>query len=206
MTRLSRAADRFATGSNLLTRRLLARAAAWCARGRRTDLTGWKAILGIIVRVLLLALGAYLAARIVRALPWLLWLLTGWWLCAAWRAARKAATDSPEETPAAAPATHSADDVRAATLEWLHDRIGDAQGVHLRDLLAHAQAHSMFEGLDVTTFRAHLERWDIPVRPRVRVRGKGVTVGIHRDDLQGPPAASPAPSGQETAEPQLHAS
>ncbi|GGV68901.1 hypothetical protein GCM10010294_25110 [Streptomyces griseoloalbus] len=202
MSRLARPADRIATGSSALVRRIGARAAAWCARGRRDDLTGWRAALGILVRLALLLFGAYMFARIVRALPALMWLLTTAWTAAAWRAGRLAVeepTEGPGETPAEQPADTPRPDVREATLEWIWRQIGDRQGVHLRDLLAHAQAHGMFEGLEVAEFRAHLERWDIPVRARVRVRGLGVTVGVHRDDLESLVSPSPAAVAQDAA-------
>ena len=203
MTRLSRAADRLATGSRTCARRLGTRAAAWCARGRRDDLNGWRAVLGIFARLALLALGVYLLARLVRALPSLMWLLTGWWTVAAWRAGKTTA-EPAEDEHAEATAAPSSRDVRGATLEWIWRQIGDRQAVHLRDLLAHAQAHGMFEGLEVADLRGHLERWDIPVRTRCRVRGLGVTVGIHRDDLPAPATTSPGQPPQEDAEPQLH--
>ncbi|NUR03223.1 MAG: hypothetical protein HOY79_43935 [Streptomyces sp.] len=123
-----------------------------------------------------------------------------------WAAGIEGLSRSEKAADAAAvePLKAGPEDVRAATLEWIHRQIGDTQGVHLRDLLQHAQQHGMFEGLDVTTFRSHLERWGIPVRRRVRVRGKGITVGIHRDDLKAPPQApSPTPS-QDTQESGLH--
>jgi hypothetical protein len=94
--------------------------------------------------------------------------------------------------------------VYEATLEWIRQRIGTAQGVHLRDLLAHAQAHGMFEDLDVTSFRAHLERRGFPIKDRVRVRGLGVTVGIHRDDLPPLPEPLPDHDGQDPPDSELH--
>ncbi|CUW29677.1 MULTISPECIES: hypothetical protein [Streptomyces] len=190
MTRLARPAARLATGSATVARRLTRRAAAWVARGRRADLTGWRAALGCWLRITLLVFGLYLLWRIVRAVPALMWLLSGVWAIAAWRAGRGPVTE-PAESPTEQPADASRGDVRAATLEWIWQRIGDRQGVHLRDLLAHAHAHGMFTGMEVAEFRGHLERWDIPVRARVRVRGQGVTVGIHRDDIQ--PLTSPSP-------------
>ncbi|MFB8772115.1 hypothetical protein [Streptomyces broussonetiae] len=198
MSRLARPADRLAAGSRIVGRRLAARAAAWCARARRDDLTGWRAVLGILLRVLLLAFGTYLLARIVRAVPALMWALSAGWTVAAWRAGKTPARPSDDKAPEEPP-RHAPDDVRAATVEWIWQRIGDTQGVHLRDLLAHAHAHGMFEDLDVATFRTHLERWGIPVRARVRVRGLGVTVGIHRDDLTPPPSPSPADAPVEAA-------
>ncbi|MFJ6073684.1 hypothetical protein ACIQFU_23055 [Streptomyces sp. NPDC093065] len=203
MTRLTTTADRLATGSTLLARRLAARAAAWVRRARRDDLTGWQAALGCWARLALLALGGYLLWRLIRAFPNLLWLLTGTWIITAWRAGRNTTAPSTN-TPAEPPADHTPEDVRAATLEWIWQRIGEAQGVHLRDLLAHAHAHGMFEDLDVATFRTHLERWRIPVRARVRVRGLGVTVGIHRDDLQPPAATSPDAPSPEQQKTELH--
>ncbi|TXJ78607.1 hypothetical protein E2C11_16505 [Streptomyces lavendulae] len=204
MSRLARPAARLADGSAAVARGLGRRTAAWVARGRRQDLTGWRATLGCWLRLAVLALGVYLLWRIVRAVPQLMWALTGVWVIAAWRAGREAPAEAEEgieeEPPRASP-----DDVRAATLDWIRRRIGDAQGVHLRDLLAHAQEHGMFEGMDVATFRAHLERWGIPVRSRCRVRGLGVTVGIHRDDLQAPSEASPEQKPQGETETELHA-
>jgi hypothetical protein len=63
----------------------------------------------------------------------------------------------------------------------------------------------MFDGLDVTGLKDHLERWEIPVRKRCRVRGLGVTVGIHRDDLPAPSRPSPGPEGQDPSDSELHA-
>ncbi|MET9012309.1 hypothetical protein ABZX74_15525 [Streptomyces olivaceoviridis] len=190
MSRLARPAARLAAGSAAVARGLGRRATAWVARGRRHDLTGWRAALGCWVRLAFLVFGLYLLWRVVRAVPALLWLLSGVWTVAAWRAGRPA-VEEPVEPPVEEPAAAPRGDVRAATLEWIWQQIGDRQGVHLRDLLAHAHVHGMFEGLEVAEFRGHLERWDIPVRARVRVRGQGVTVGIHRDDLQ--PLADPSP-------------
>ncbi|MEU3507936.1 hypothetical protein ABZ733_08390 [Streptomyces longwoodensis] len=198
MNRLARPAGRLADGSSALARRLTTRAITWVARGRRHDLTGWRAALGCWLRLSLLAFGLYLLWRLVRAVPQLMWLATGAWTALAWRAGR--ARPAPAEEPAPAPR----EDVRAATLEWVWRQIGDRQGVHLRDLLRHAQAHGMFVAMEVAEFRSHLERWGIPVRARVRVRGRGVTVGIHRDDLQTPATDSPEPTHQEEPKPQLH--
>lgn len=128
------------------------------------------------------------------------------WCVAAWAVAPP--TDVGSEAPLEAEeqsAANSPEDVHAATLEWIRRLIGDNQGVHLRDLLDHAQAHGMFTGLDVAALRAHLERWDIPVRDSVRVRGLGVTVGIRKDDLPPLPEASPESGGQDPPETQLHA-
>lgn len=128
------------------------------------------------------------------------WCVAAWWLAPP--ADRPAEEDTAVDSDA--PPASSPEDVYAATLDWIRQQIGDRQAVHLRDLLEHAQAHGMFQGLDVTTFRGHLERHGFPVKDKVRVRGLGVTVGIHRDDL--PPLAGPSPeSGDEDPpKPELH--
>ena len=207
MSRLARPAARLAIGSSVLLRRIGTRTAAWVARGRRQDLTGWRAALGCWARLLLVAFGGLLLWRIVRALPNLMWLLTAAWTAAAWRAGKtdeEAADEEQEEAPAEQPVSGPQGDVLTATLEWIWQQIGDRQGVHLRDLLEHAHLHGMFEDLDVAEFRGHLERWNIPVRARARVRGRGVTVGIHRDDLQPPATTSPDYPSQEEQKTELH--
>lgn len=176
-------------GSAEVWRRLTEGAAAWVRKGPGRPQR--------IVRLLMLLAGLYFAGRVVHAVPNLMWLLTSWWLIASWRAGKP----PPGAQAAAVERTleHSPDDVREATLEWIRERIGDRQGVHLRDLLAHAQAHGMFEGLEVSDLRAHLERWGIPVRDRQRVRGLGVTVGVRREDLPAPSGPSPAAAPEKAA-------
>lgn len=199
--RVRRTADRLAAGSDVVRRRRGAGLASWVRRARRTDLTGLPAALGPMLRLALLAAAGLALYGMLRAAPWLMWPLTGVWC---WRALRAA----PEEQPARDPSASHADAVYDAVLHWLWDMVGDRQGVHLRDLLTTAHAHGMFEGCDLPTLRARLEEAGIPVRKRVRVRGKGVTVGVHRDDLETRPAApSGAPSpvdGQDPPTPRLH--
>ncbi|MDX2520573.1 MULTISPECIES: hypothetical protein [Streptomyces] len=193
MTRLSRTADRLSTGSRLYARRLGTRAAAWCARGRRDDLTGWRAALGIIVRLALLALGAYLLARLVRALPSLMWLLTGWWTVAAWRAGRAPAQSDVKAVRAAAP--EAARDIdREAVRTFLLEVMGDASAVHLRTVLAHLQQHpptaARTAGWTVADLRARVEALGIPV-PKVKAPGsKSPTRGVRRADLAPSPEAA----------------
>lgn len=200
-------AERLTVGSGILWRSLGERIAARIARTRRNDLTGIAAALGPIVGLALLAGLALALYLLVRSRPWLMWLLTGLWLWRAWRTGKKAVpaptgmtTERAKKSSAASP-----DDVYAATLDWIWQMVGDRQGVHLRDLLANAQHHGMFTDLDLTRFKAVLEGRGIPVRKRVRVRGQGVTVGIHRDDLPAPPRTPSRDEGQGPADPRLHA-
>jgi hypothetical protein len=189
VTRLARSADRLAVGSRLYARRLASRAAGWCAHGRRADLTGWRAILGVFARLALLLLGVYVLARIVRALPALMWLLTSWWTIASWRAG-KPATEAPEEEPEEAPAAPDVEAVRTLLLGLM----GTGSGVHLRTVLAHLQEHHQWEGRTVTDLRLHLERLGVPVDRGVKVAGTP-TWGVRRRDLEAP---SP-PDAQETS-------
>ena len=184
MSRLARPAGRLATGSSTLTGRLAARAAAWCARGRRDDLTGWRAALGILLRLVLLLFGAYLLARIVRAIPALMWLLSTGWTVAAWRTGRSA-TETPADTPKETPAEPDPEAVRALLLEAM----GDAPAVHLRTVLAHLQERGQWEGRKVADLRAALEALDIPHDRRVKVAGVP-TWGVRRRDLQAPSPAA----------------
>lgn len=102
--------------------------------------------------------------------------------------------DPPEEErPASTP-----EEVYAATLQWMRGQVGDSNGIHLSDLLAHAHAHNMHTDLDVTAFRAVLERWGFPIRQQLKVGGKN-RPGIHRDDLPKRPLPSPSPEESGSA-------
>ena len=193
MSRLARPATRLATGSSALARSLAARAAAWCARARRDDLTGWKAVLGCWLRLTLLGLGLYALWRLVRFLPALMWLLSAGWAVAAWRAGRPSVGE-PREAPAEAAPVLDPEAVRTLLLEVM----GDAPAVHLRTVLAHLQERGEWEGRKVGDLRAALEALGIPHDRRVKVAGVP-TWGARRRDLDAPsPAtareASTAPS------------
>ncbi|MFB6934568.1 hypothetical protein [Streptomyces chartreusis] len=195
MSRLARIADRLAVGSRAHARRLGSRTAAWCARSRRDDLTGWKAKLGIIARLALLAFGVYLLARIVRAVPHLMWLLTGWWVLASWRAGKPAGTAS-EKAPEEASAAPDVEAVRTLLLTLM----GTGHGVHLRTVLAHLQEHGQWEGRTVTDLRLHLGRLGVPCDRSVKV-GRTPTWGVRRRDLEAPSpvAAEEASTSPSTA-------
>lgn len=180
-------------GSVVLARR------GWDELGEHLD---WRERIGVLAFAgYVAAFGCWQAPHIARfAVPGaaVAWCLAAWWI------APPARLPEPVEDAPEGAETGDPQDVYDATLAWIWERIGDTQGVHLRDLLTHAQAHGMFKGLEVTDLRAHLERWDIPVRKRVRVRGLGITVGIHRDDLPAPSPAPSEPEGQEPPESELH--
>ncbi|MCX4993833.1 hypothetical protein [Streptomyces longwoodensis] len=185
MNRLTRPAGRLADGSSALARRLAARAAAWVARGRRHDLTGWRAALGCWARLTVLAFGLYLLWRLVRAVPQLMWLATGAWTALAWRAGRPS-----REEPAEAPPAPDREAVRTLLLEVM----GDAPAVHLRTVLAHLQKQDQWKGRTVGDLRAALEALGIPVHPKVKAPGGGPTRGVRRVDLAPAPDQDPQTS------------
>lgn len=190
MSRLASPATRISVGSAIVARRLGNRVAAWCARGRREDLAGWRAALGVVVRLLLLLFGLYLLARVVRALPALMWLLSSWWTVAAWRAGKHA------PAPAAAEGSPAPDveAVRALLLEAM----GEADAVHLSTVLSYLQERGHGEGWRVADLRARLEALGIPVQPKVKVPGsKSPTRGVRRADL----TPSPAPAEETSTAP-----
>ena len=161
----------------------------------------WEAVGALLTGAYLAGYGCLHAPHVARfAVPGA---LIAWCVAAWWTAPPADPVESAKEAEEEAP-TEGQQDVYAATLEWIWRQVGDRQGVHLRDLLEHAQAYGMFEGLDVSELRVHLERWGIPVRNRVRVRGLGVTVGVHRDDLPTPPEPLPDPDGQDPPNSELH--
>ncbi|GGX02026.1 hypothetical protein [Streptomyces chryseus] len=184
MNRRTRLAHRLHYGSAALARRLGTRTAAWIARGPGQPQR--------VVRTVLVVVGLYYAARIIRAAPGLLFVLVPAWCIAAVRHA--APIEGEEPAPKNGPETLPADAVRALLFECL----GDRDRVHLSTVLAHLQKEGHGEGWTVADLRVRLEALNIPVRPKVKIGGVP-TRGVHRDDLTPPspvadPAASPAAS------------
>lgn len=189
MSRLARPADRIANGSAALVRRLTTGVQAWVARGRREDLTGWRAALGCWARLALLALGGYLLYRLLRAVPNLLWLLSAAWTVAAWRTGKSTARDQDDDAAVEA----SVEAVRRLLLEVM----GDADAVHLRTVLARLQQDGQWAGRTVTDLRTRLALLRIPADRNVKVGGIP-TWGVRRRDLDDP---SPASAAEPSTEP-----
>ncbi|MFJ4682037.1 hypothetical protein [Streptomyces sp. NPDC088789] len=208
MSRLARPAARLASGSAMVARRLTARTGAWIARGRRDDLTGWRGELGCWARAVTAAVGLYLLWRAVRAVPAVMWLLTGAWIIAAWRAGKPApgaAWGKPDQEHGHADqergGTEPDDD--AASLDVLEvvgviRRVAARHprhlGVHLADLLPEPE----FTGWDQGDLKAALTGWGLPVvsfkltfPDRARTRE-----GVRLEHL---PAAPAGPGGEGSA-------
>jgi hypothetical protein len=172
---------------------------AWQWLGQRLGV--WERLGALTVGAYLVGYGCLHAPHIARfAIPG----AAIAWCAAAWWSAPQDSLPEPVEAGAPEPPGATPQDVYTATLEWIRRQIGERQGVHLRDLLEHAQVHGMFEDLDVSELRGHLERAGIPVRNRVRVRGLGVTVGVHRDDLPPLPEPLPDRDSQDPPDSGLH--
>ncbi|MGW0545366.1 hypothetical protein ACWD0D_34485 [Streptomyces griseoincarnatus] len=191
-TAMQRGARTLTHGQRLLIRRLTARAAAWVRAGRRTDLEGIAAILGCIVRLVVLAAGAYGAWLLIRRWPAVLWVLVPLWCWAAIRAIPGEDEETPEEDASAPQATEAQ---REQLLTLVRDLIGDRPGVHLSTLLDHLQKHGQGEGWTIALLRTRLPLLGVPVRKSVKV-ARRVAYGVHRDDL---PQPSPAEAQQDAA-------
>lgn len=180
------AADRIWRGSGALARRRGAALAGWVRKARRDDLKGIRAALGPMVRIAALVGGALAVYGALRAAPWLLWPGAAAWCWRAWKAATPKVDEALEE---AADDAH-AQAVTEAVLEWIRDMVGDRNGVHLSELLTNAQQHDLFEGMELPTFRAHLEARGVPVRQQLKVGGRN-RPGVHRQDLPPTPGQQP---------------
>ncbi|MFE2941017.1 hypothetical protein ACFXKG_18430 [Streptomyces sp. NPDC059255] len=198
-TPLQRLAARLWDGSLIRARQLAARVAAWIRAGRRDDLTGLAAVLGVWLRVLLALLGGYLLWRLIRAVPGLLWLIVPVWCWSAVRAVPPTddAEDSPEESASGGTERSMRDDV----LALLFDVLGDRPAVHLSEVLQHLQKQGQGEGWTVTDLKTRLEALGIPVEAKVKAGGKGPTRGVRRDALLAlsPDAAPEASTSPSTA-------
>lgn len=167
---------RLASGAQLVFQRRATSIAGWVAAGRRDDLAGWRSLLGPIVRILALTLLASMAYRVLRALPWLMWLLVAAWLRAAWRATRR--TEDAQDPLADGSPTPDI----TAVLTLLHVVLDGTDRVHLSAVLAHLQEQGYAAGWKVADLRARLESLGVPTQPKVKV-GRTPTRGILRADL-----------------------
>ncbi|GGQ38505.1 hypothetical protein ACFFKE_32345 [Streptomyces mutabilis] len=180
------AADRLARGSATVWQRRADALTSWVRAGRRDDLTGWRAALGPVARLAILGVLAYAVWAVIRALPWLMWLLAGWWLRAAWKAGRAPAEETDDAPADEASSAAGREALRGLLLKLM----GEGSGVHLRTVLAHLQEHGQWEGRTVTDLRLQLGRLGVPHDPRVKVGGVP-TWGVRRRDLEAPsPAAA----------------
>ncbi|MFE2323600.1 hypothetical protein ACFXD5_06700 [Streptomyces sp. NPDC059385] len=184
------AAARLRTGTPAAYRASATRATQWVAAGRRDDLEGWAAALGCWLRMAVLAAAGYGALWLAHRWPPLMWAVALVGLTVAWRAGAPATTPTPVEAEEADPAAP----VRALLAQLM----GDAPGVHLRDVLAHLQKQGHHTSWTVTELRQHIEALGIATDPKLKLGGTP-TRGVRREALQPTPQpaaqdASPVPS------------
>ncbi|MYV53134.1 hypothetical protein [Streptomyces sp. SID3212] len=204
-----KAARRLMTGSATLASRLRDRTVAWIRAGRRDDLTGIPAALGCWLRLALVLAGLYLAWRLIRARPALLWLLVPLWL---WISTRTpSAKEHPDgdddqedeeqpDPPIPDPAdTLTRDDVGAL----LHHLYQEGSGVHLATLAEALPRRPRGASWATRDVRALLTRTGVRVRPGVRVPPAGGREGVHREDFPplppteaDPPVVADVAAGQ----------
>ncbi|MFF1284276.1 hypothetical protein ACFVY4_26485, partial [Streptomyces sp. NPDC058299] len=209
VSRLARPATRLATGSRILLHRLAARLTAWAARGRRHDLTGWRAALGCWARIVALIFGLYLLGRLLRAVPALLWLLSTAWTLAAWRAgkpASQARADTGESSAQAPPSGAPELEPRALLIHWLDRLTRDRAGIHLDELHRTLTRHPDLAHLKRAEMRAYLDRHHITVDRTLRVGAVAGRSGVSRATIEALlKTVSPLPE-TSTSTPSLHGS
>lgn len=195
MSRLERAASRLVRGAALLARRVTDRGAAWVRAGRRRDLTGWQAELGVWLRAALLLAGLWILWRIIRAAPAVLWGLVVLLGLAAWRSGRPL---QPGPAPAAAAVEEplpEADDKptpvisESELVDLIREVAGRGKGAHI-SALAERLTETTGQPWTTADVRAALDRAHVPVSGSVRMAGRKVSTGVRLDALPDP---APAP-------------
>ncbi|MER8233492.1 hypothetical protein [Streptomyces sp. NPDC094049] len=188
---------RLAAGCVIVSRHRSEALASWVAAGRRGDLTGWRAALGPAARLILLVGGGYVTFMLLWTSPWIMWLVAGASLRAAWRSGRRPANAVPRGSRE--PLVDTSDEPLAgppaeAAVAHLRRVLGDRDRVHLSEVLADLQKGGHGEGWTVADLRARLESLGIPTHRKVKV-GKTPTRGVYRADLDAHfPTQKTAPS------------
>lgn len=131
------------------------------------------------------ALVCYVGGYTIWAEPRVLWLLSGGYCVAAWRAGAPPKPQPQEqgEDDDAEDSEQPEPEAPADPLpDILDDLIGDRRGVHLRTIVQHLHDSRLDTTCKRADVRAALERRGIPIRPSVKVAGR-VNEGVHREDL-----------------------
>lgn len=183
MTAVQRRARTLTAGQRILIRRIAERAAAWVRAGRREDLHGVAAILGCILRLVLLAAGAYGLWLLVRRWPTVLWAAVPLWC---WAAVRSIPKDLPEKAEEQQQQT-----APAVGREPLLPSFTDVREAVWRVGTPHAHITALAAELSTTPDRVReaLAACEIPVEP-VRMQGRGSSTGVKGHHFPAPPAPS----------------
>lgn len=153
-----------------------------------SDLEGAQRAGGVTLRIVGSICLVWFAGGMLWALDALQYVLPAVWFAfaAVWGGDTNEDEDGIVEEDAASRPSH--DDVART----LHSLTGSANGVHLSAVAARLD-------IEQAVVRALLDEMEVRTRKSVKLKGVGVAVGVHRDDL--PPLPSPAPSeeGSETS-------
>ncbi|MFD4273806.1 hypothetical protein R2B67_26190 [Streptomyces cyaneofuscatus] len=178
MTPLQRAGRRLADGH----RRQTARITSWVTeKGESTSTAARSAVL---------IAAAYIAWKAEARTPIVLWVLIAAWVIAAWRAAPKPPTATPE-TP------------RDAIVQWLTETIGDRPGIHLYELYPAMRLLPGMARHDDTALRGALTELDIPITRSLTIGDIKGRSGVRLADLTTPlppPEEHPLSQGKDAGE------
>lgn len=190
---------RVANGAPIVARRVTVRVAAWCRAGRRDDLEGVSAELGVYVRVGMVAAGLYGGWRLVDARPVVMWPVAVLYSVAALRAA------SPKRKPAAGAGEEAGTGaVEPPVVAVTRATIGADTGVHLADLYPALRAGvEGLAGADDVTLRQALADHRIVVQRSMRARGVAGRSGVRLADLPPLPSPDSSPDGSTLHSPPL---
>ncbi|MBZ6250555.1 hypothetical protein KVH27_19505 [Streptomyces olivaceus] len=209
MSRLAGPATRLTVGSRLTARRIGSAAARWVRRGRRQDLTGWKAALGCWLRLGLLVVGGWLLWRLVRAVPNLMWVLTAGWIVASWRAGKPAPAEALDEASEEPPIEAPEIPHRHLLIHWLDRLTRDRAGIHLTELHQTLTKDPAAATLTRAQMRAWLDRHHITVDRTLRVGSVAGRSGVSRATVEAllrtiPPLPETSPLSAAPHAPDLH--
>lgn len=150
------------------------RYAAWLDAGTTRD---------VLVRLGGTAFAGYMLVGIVIATPWLVAVLAGWLIAAAWIAGT---ADEEGEESKDGPELLSSEEFT----EIVRDAIGDGNGIHLSTLTERLADVEPDAEWDTATVRLLATEAGLTVTSSVREKGRGVSTGIRSRDLPPPPPPS----------------
>ncbi|WP_405459746.1 hypothetical protein OG786_21035 [Streptomyces sp. NBC_00101] len=183
MTGFRKVVERLAQGSSALALRMARGIAGWLKEGEGPS--------DFVIRLVFLAVPVGVLWGLLAASRGVMWLLLVVWCLGAWRAVQPAKGESglhPEDL---------------ADLLW--ELAGDHKGVHLAQVAAQLTKETEGRSWKTKDVKAILEAAGIPTRHSVRVPGRGVAVGVHRQDIPGSPSPAASTPSPDPVAPQVRA-
>ncbi|MEV1096468.1 hypothetical protein AB0I87_13485 [Streptomyces sp. NPDC049952] len=186
MKGLRRFIERLAKGSSALTLSMAKGTVEWLKAGEKAS--------DFLVRLAFLGIPVGIAWGLLSASRAFMWLLVVLWAIAAWRAVQPAQGEKGEKTSDFHP-----EDVR----DLLWELAGEHKGVHLASVAAQLTKETPGRSWSTKDVKALLEAAGVPTRHSVRVAGRGVAVGVHRQDIPGSPSPTALDPSRSREEPQV---